>query len=399
MAYTAPYIDSTGLHIPTYTEVRDDLIASMKQIFGNDIYIDQDSMDYQMISVFARKVFDTFLLGQLVYNNRTPITAIGVGLDNVAAFANLQRKPATHSIVQLTISGSAGTVINNGEASDGTNSWMLPDEVTIPENGIITVSATSKEPGMFQALPNTITQIITPVYGWLSVTNNYSAQPGDDIESDAALRGRFSFATRKASVTVFEGIWASIEAIDDVLRVKGYENDTSVTSDGTTPAGLPATLPPHSVTFVVEGGNDMQVASVIYDKKAPGCYTNGTTAVELTSPIGNKNTIRFYRPTYKNVNVKITLKKLPTYNTEYEQKIQNAVSEYILGMDLANPVYRSIIWSVATSVMDSIKDPAYSVVDVQFSTDGGSSYSPADIIPEFYEAANTAPNMVTIEVQ
>lgn len=397
MAYVAPFIDASGLHIPTYAEIRDDLIGQMKQIFGNDIYIDTDSMDYQQISIFARKIYDSFLLGQLVYNNRSVLTAIGVGLDNVAIFGNIQRKPPTYSTVQLTITGSAGTVITKGEASDGTNSWMLPDEVTIPENGTITVEATSAEPGNYQALPNTINQIVTPIYGWTSVTNNYAASAGIDEESDAAFRGRFAMATRKQSVTVFEGIWAAIEDIPEVTRVKGYENDTALTSTGTVPPGIPATLPPHSITFVIEGGGNEEIASNIYNKKTPGCYTNGTTEVELQSIVGNINIIRFYRPTYKPVYVKVSLKKFSTYNTEYEQKIQNAISAYINGMELGNPVYRSILWSIATSAMESINDPAYSVLNVQLSVDGA-TFSTDDITPEFYEAAQTPPSQVTVEV-
>lgn len=397
MAYVAPFIDASGLHVPTYAEIRDDLIGQMKQIFGNDIYIDPDSMDYQQISIFARKIYDSFLLGQLVYNNRSVLTAIGVGLDNVAVFGNIQRKPPTYSTVQLTITGSAGTVITKGEASDGTNSWILPDEVTIPSNGTITVEATSAEPGNYQALPNTINQIVTPIYGWTSVTNNYAASAGVEEESDAAFRGRFAMATRKQSVTVFEGIWAAIEDIPEVTRVKGYENDTGATSTGTVPPGLPATLPAHSITFVVEGGDNEEIASNIYNKKTPGCYTNGTTEVELTSIVGNINIIRFYRPTYKPVYVKVSVKKLASYNSEYEQKIQQAISEYINSMELGNPVYRSIIWSVATGAMESIKDPAYSVVDVQFSTDG-TTFSTDDVVPLFYEAAQTNPTNVTVEV-
>ena len=65
MAYFPPYIDETGMHIPTYSDIRDDLISSMKEIFGNDIYIDEDSQDYQQISIFAKKIFDTNALALL----------------------------------------------------------------------------------------------------------------------------------------------------------------------------------------------------------------------------------------------------------------------------------------------------------------------------------------------
>lgn len=32
MTYFKPYVDSTGLHIPTYNDILEDMIAAMKQI-------------------------------------------------------------------------------------------------------------------------------------------------------------------------------------------------------------------------------------------------------------------------------------------------------------------------------------------------------------------------------
>lgn len=395
MAYVAPYIDETGLHIPLYTDIRDQLITEMKSIFGDDIYIDNDSMDYQQISIFARKIFETNALLQLVYNNRTPITAIGVGLDNICVLGNIQRKPATNSIVQLTITGEPSTVIIKGECSDGTNTWILPDSVTIPASGIITVEAKSAVEGNIQALPNTINQILSPVYGWYGVTNNYAAQSGADVEGDASLRGRYSLGTRGVSATVFEGILSVVDAIAGVTRIRGYENDTGNESTATVPGNIPAGLPAHSITLVVEGGVDNEIAEAIYTNKTPGCYTNGTTEVTLISDSGNVNIIRFYRPTYKTVYVKVSIKKLAGWNDEYTTKMQNAVSKYIQNMNLAENVYRSVVWSVATQAMDDISNPAYSVQDIQFSTDG-ITYSPADIIEDFYNAAQTTPEMVTV---
>ena len=395
MAYVAPYIDETGLHVPTYTDIRDQLISDMKSIFGEDIYIDNDSMDYQQISIFARKIFETNALLQLAYNNRTPITAIGVGLDNICVLGNIQRKPATNSTVQLTITGEPTTVIDKGECSDGTNTWLLPDSVTIPDSGTIMVEGKSKTEGNIQALPNTINQILSPVYGWYGVINNYAAEPGTNVESDASLRGRYSLGTRGVSATVFEGIISVVDAIAGVTRIRGYENDTGSESTATVPGNIPAGLPPHSITLVVEGGVDNEIAEAIYTNKTPGCYTNGTTEVKLVSESGNVNIIRFYRPTYKTVYVKISVKKLNGWNDEYTTKMKNAVSNYIQNMNLAENVYRSVIWSVATQAMDDISNPAYSVQDIQFSTDG-STYSPADVIEDFYNAAQTTVDMVTV---
>ena len=389
MAYYAPYIDTTGIHVPTYEDIRDELIASMKQIFGQDIYLADDSQDYQQISIFAKKIFDTNSLAVLVYNNRTANTAIGTGLDNLCALVGIKRKPATYSMCQLTINGEPGTVIRNGQASDGTNLWDLPETVTIPDNGIITVEATSHEKGYVAALPNTINIVVTPVYGWLGVTNTYQSNPGNDAETDASLRARYAISTQAPADSIFESLLASLKQVAGVTKVRGYENDTGVADSN----GLPA----HSVTFVVEGGDNTDIATEIYYKKTPGCYTNGTTAVNLTSPTGNITVIRFYRPTYKTVYVKVFVKKLTGYNDNYATDIKNAIVEYVNGLDLAETVYRSILWSVAIGQMGSITSPEYSVTDIQTSTDG-SSYSQADISMLFNESAFTETAKVVVEV-
>ena len=51
MAYFKPYVDSKGLHIPSYQDILNDMIASMKQIYGDDIYLENDSADYQLLSI------------------------------------------------------------------------------------------------------------------------------------------------------------------------------------------------------------------------------------------------------------------------------------------------------------------------------------------------------------
>lgn len=384
--YTPPYIDETGMHTPSYTEIRDVLIEEMKSIYGEDIYISEDSMDYQMISIFAKKIYDTNNLALLAYNNRTPITAIGVGLDNTVVYAGISRKPATYSTVQLTITGDAGTVIINGEASDGTNKWDLPSSVTIPENGIITVEAQCHESGNIGAMPNTITTIVTPVYGWLSVTNNNVASAGTNVESDASLRGRFGLSTYSPSITVMDGIQAEIEQIDGVGRVVGYENDTSNESTGTVPPNIPGGLPPHSITYVVEGGDQTEIASAIYNKKTPGCYTNGTTEVQLYSEAGNVNTIRFYVNENRELQMEIAAKKLSGYNDEYENKIKAAIIEYVNTLPIGESVYPSYITSIAMGAQDTLKSPAFVILNVNLS----------DNEQKFYQTWLTDESKITI---
>lgn len=397
MAYFSPYIDGTGMHIPLYQEIVDKLVEDMKQIFGDDIYLEADSQDYQQISIFARMIYDSYNLALLAYNNRTPKDAIGVGLDNIVALAGIQRKPATASTVVLTITGVDGTKISNGEVSDDNgNYWELPDEVIIPSNGIIDVTATSKEKGNVFALPNTITNINTPVYGWLSVTNKQASSAGIDVENDFELRGRFSLSVLGPSSSIFESLQESLAAIPGVTRVRGYENDTSATSTGTVPPNVPAGIPSHTISFVVEGGNDVDVATELYMKKTPGCGTFGTTTVKLQSVTGNILAVNFYRPQYTNVKVKITIKQLDGYTSDYADKMQEAVSTYITEMSIAEALYNSVLISVALEAMNSKNYPAYTVTKVECSTDDGSTWSTNDVNQVYYGAFTCSKSDVSV---
>ena len=59
MAYFAPYIDETGIHIPTYEDRLSDLCDKYRSIFGQDAALDPAVPDYQLLSVFAKALDDT----------------------------------------------------------------------------------------------------------------------------------------------------------------------------------------------------------------------------------------------------------------------------------------------------------------------------------------------------
>lgn len=357
MAYFAPYIDAAGLHISTYNDIRDQFINDAKQIYGQDIYLENDSQDYQFISSFSLIINDTLQALQLAYNNHSPEMAIGAGLASLVKLNGLKPKNTSYSTCQVILSGDAGTLIEGGIVGDINDvNWNLPDSVVVGSDGTVEVSAVCSEIGAITSLPGDISKIVTPTKGWISVVNEVAAIPGQPVETDSQLRIRQSISTELPSQTLLAGTNAGIASVSGVTRNRVYENDTdAVDADG---------LPPHSITAVVEGGADDDVAQQVYARKGIGGYTNGTTAVSILDIYGLTTTIRFYRPTYVQTFVTLELHKLSGYTDATTSAIKKGIKDYLNGLEIGEDLTISALWGAALSVMPNLSVPIFSLKSV-----------------------------------
>ena len=200
MAYFEPYIDVDGIHIPTYQETLDYLIERYKAIFGEEVYMEEDSPDYQLLSVFARCLDDYASLAVDCYNARGINYATGNSLDLLLQLTGITRRDATASTANLTLGGTIGTVIPAGSKAIDENGylWVTGEEVTLAAanvsdtTGSASVSATCETTGAISALAGTINRVYTPISGWDSVTNALAAQVGKNVETDAEARARYA---------------------------------------------------------------------------------------------------------------------------------------------------------------------------------------------------------------
>lgn len=386
MAYTAPYIDDAGLHIPSYVDIRDDLVDQFKQIYGQDIYLENDSQDYQMISAFALKTYDTMQLLQIVYNNRSPKTAVGTALDSIVKLNGIARKAASYSTCVLTLTGDVGTVIAAGVAEDDAgNTWNLPENVAFTSS-TIEVTAQCSAIGAIEASPGTITKITNPQKGWLSVTNTVPAVAGEPIETDEQLRYRQSISVAIPSQNMVNSTIAGIASVTGVTRYKVYDNDTNETDSN----GIPG----HSIAAVVEGGLDENVAEQIYLRKGPGGGTYGTTSVIYTNADGLPNVVRFFRPTYVPIDVTVTVKKNGTYTTAVADTIKNNVEQYINALDIGYDVLVTGILTAVAASITNVAQPEFSLQEITIGKDAG-SLSTADIDILYNEVASVGTVTVT----
>lgn len=362
MAYTAPYIDDAGLHIPTYADIRDDLVEQFKSIYGQDIYLENDSQDYQMISVFALKTYDTMQLLQIVYNNHSPKTAVGTGLDSLVKLNGIRRKEASHSTCEVTLTGTAGTAIAAGVVEDESgNQWTLPENIVLPDS-TIQVTATCVPLGAIEAAAGTINKIVNPQKGWTAVTNNDAAVPGRPVETDEQLRYRQMLSVAIPSQNMLDSTIAGLASVVGATRYKVYDNDTNETDTN----GIPG----HSIAAIVEGGTDAEIAKQIYLRKGPGGGTFGEIATTYINSDGLQTIVRFSRPTYVPININVQLKPGKSYTSSVAATLKSNIDKYIKSLDIGYNVTITGILTAVSAAVTNATLPNFSLSGITINKEG-----------------------------
>jgi hypothetical protein len=382
MTYMPPAVGAAGLSIPAYNDIVNSLVASFQATYGVTTALGNDNADYQWISVFSLMVSDTMNAIQLAYNNFSPVTAIGAGLSNIVAVNGLTRKAATYSTCTVSIIGLSGTIIKNGVVGDiNGNLWNLPSPTTIGPGGSVLVTATAQQLGAINALANQIVNIISgATAGWTGVTNGSNvASIGLPAETDSQLRARQMVSTELPSITILAGTIAAIAAVPGVTRYNVLENFTNATDANGNP--------PHSVTAVVEGGADIDVATAIYNNRGIGPLTNGTDTVDVTDPnSGVVTAISFDRPTYVPIYVTVNAHLLPGGTSATLTAIANTLVAYLNSLQIGELVSFTALVAVAMNVNANLSMPMVSVISM-FSAVTSSPTSRADIPLTFYEVS------------
>lgn len=381
MTYFAPYVDESGLHLPTYNDILEKRIDDTKIIYGQDIYLSNDSPDYQMLANEALMLYEAIQAIQYAYNQMCPTTAVGVGLSSLVQLNGITRQTATYSTCEVILTGTTAVTITDGKVQDQAGYlWSLPSPITLQAAGSpagtyyeLTVTATCDSEGAISAGIGDISIIATPTAGWISVENLVTATAGMETETDAALRSRQAVSVSLPSQTMLAGTIAAIASLDNVTRYAVYENPTNSTHFGD--SGVPFEgAPVHSITCVVEGGTSLDIAEAIYYNRGLGCYMNGDQEVDITdTEYGTVTTVRYYRPVEVPVYINLRIHQLNGYLTGTEDEIKDAVAEYINSLGIGDTLTLSSINYAALSVLTNQLKPTFSVYEVYV----GESPSPA----------------------
>lgn len=371
-------IDETGISAPDFGTILAQLQAAYRGIYGDDAYLEPDSQDGEWIALIAAAINDCNAATIAAYNSFSPASAQGAGLSSVVAVNGIRRRAPSFGTVDLRVTGAVGTSIAGGIAADDSGArWRLPAVVVIPPAGEITVTATAEVAGAVRAGANTITRIVTPALGWQAVTNPAAATPGVPVERDAELRRRQQASVARPSRSVLAGMVGDIQGIAGVTRLAAYENDT--------PTASPTGIPPHSLAFVVEGGDAAAIATVIGTRKTPGAGTHGTTAVSVSTAFGTTQTIRFFRPTLRRVRVAVDLLALAGYTSALGERVRASLAAAVTALPIGEAVRIGRLF-VPASLNGAAEAAAFSVQAIRVAFDPGTPGT-ADLTVGFNEAA------------
>lgn len=362
-------ISGSGIQIDTLTETRQAIEQGYKDIYGEDINLDQNTPDGQLVGIQAQAKQDMLDFSVLNYQSRDVDAVGGSEQDTLYKINGVYRKQSRFSFVQVDVSFTSpvnlkGLDLNvNDEnytdaytvADTNGNQFLLTNSQSITQVGTILLEFRAKDSGQVEVAPNTIQTMIT-VLGGISGVNNPAKQyiTGETEETDEAFRLRRNRSTAIAGQGINDGLRSQLESLQDVSFAEVWENRTNlVDSDG---------IPAHGIWTIVEGGNNEQIARTIYNNLTNGAM-KGDTQVIIIRPNGLLQPIYFDRPDTQSVYIKLTCKNI--FGNPIDA---NAVKEYLYA-NLQIGIYKPIDTSmIVCSVLSYDKN--ITVYNVGVSADG-----------------------------
>lgn len=394
------YIGVNGLVTQSLDEIIQDLTTKLKNIYGQDINLDQNSPDGQFLNLLAQEKKDTLDLFTQYYNNLDVDRVVGIPQQILYKLNGLTINAYTYSYVYvdvtttapLNLSGISNSDLENADATGYTvadsngNRWILTTGTSSStvslSAGTTTLNFRSAELGSITALPNTITvmeTIIAGVSGVNNPANNYIT--GATGESDAQYRIRRNRSVAVSSQGFADSLEAQLLNLPNVSQAMVYQNRTSSIVDG---------IPANGVWVICEGGNADDVGKAIYNNIPPGIPMKGSQTVTITRPNGQLETVNYDLGSAVDLYVELSIKI-----------INGAVDQAYLKQELSKLTWNIGESAEAVNISTEIKDIIGSngtPYDVGVSLDGVtySEIVTPSALNEYFTLSTTNITIVTV---
>lgn len=300
-----------GITVDTQEDIYNRLADGLRTIYGNDINLDQNTPDGQRVGIYSKEILDIQSYAALLYAQLDVDFSFGTFLDVLLKITGIARKPASRSTATLTVTVDRDLTLPDvyTVADQSGQNWITQGTyaLTVGDND---VSVIAEEFGAKEATAGTITEPVTIVLGVTNVTNAADAVPGLDEETEEEVRRRRNRSLENAAYSTLGGAVAKLFALDGVTDLAAYENDTNVQD-------TERDITSHSVWFVIDGGDNAEIAETLAKNKTGGTGMKGDVTVTytetVTRPDASQITIlhdmKFDRPTEVDLYVTLTAKR------------------------------------------------------------------------------------------
>ncbi|HFU7124879.1 TPA: baseplate J/gp47 family protein [Yersinia enterocolitica] len=370
--------NNNGLEIDTFRDLFQTLSDAYKDIYGQDIDLDQESPDGQRVVIEAQARTDIEASLQWLYSQIDPDFNTGDMQQIIAKLHGLYLRPGSRSQRDLNVATDRPVFLYSGyKIRDQSNQvWFVRQNVTIPA-GTTTVTFFAQDFGKVTGLiADTFTQL-TPELGVLSITADAVAVVGRDEETPEEFRQRRNRSLENPATGSTGAIFAKVAQLPGVTDLNIGENDTKVDNPAT---GIPA----NSIWLVVEGGAVSDIVEVIIKQKGGGTGVKGEVTgryIEtLVRPDGSTLSIahdmQFDRPVYIPLHINLTARRKAVNDPVDVETLKQVLAGRVMhiGEDIdANELYADGYGSARVN---------YVLTNMKISADGV-TFTDAELSPGF----------------
>lgn len=373
------YVNETGVIVPDTATVQTEVENEYKAVFGQDLIVTANTPQGVLISAEVAARTNVLRNNAAIANQINPNLAGGVFLDAIWALTGGQRLAATYSVVpSVSLLGLPGTVVPAGSQaslSDGTL-FASVSAVTLDGSGNGIVDFQAVDTGPIAANVGTLTQIVTAVLGWDSITNPTAATLGRSEESDLASRLRRKNTLSTQNVALPDAIMAGLY---DTLNVRSltFRENTAITTQTIDGISMVA----KSIYVCVDGGTDADVAATLLAHKSLGAAWNGGTTVNVTDPAsGQTYPVKFDRPSAVPVQARVTVRNLSSL-TDVQAAVRQSILDFAAGLIDGEPGFTvgSSVSAFELASAVNFQNPGIYVQNCEISLASVTSWSTGEI--------------------
>lgn len=323
-------ISDTGVSVPETSAVLAGALLDYQGAFGTDLNIENVATPQGYLAQEqTTSIVDQNAAIAYILNNIDPAYASGRMQDAIMRIYFLQRQGATYTVVTAQCTGIVGGTLPKGSQAKDDAGYIYSStaDAKFGTDGLATVQFKCLTAGAISCGVGELSTIAVSVPTWDAVTNLTAGVVGDVVEGRLFAEKRRQQSVAKNSRAETSSIVAAIGDLDGVIDVWGVDNYT----DETVLYGeTDYPLVQNSVYVAVVGGDQTEIANVIWAKKSPGCNMNGNTTVTVldetiksgTKPVYN---IKFNIPTNTNIKFAIELTNNPNLPSDIIAQTKAAI--------------------------------------------------------------------------